>query len=47
MKICAKCHHEGRCLKGDRHEKCDCFIGKDKEHCDDKHCDDKHCDDKY
>ncbi len=47
MKICAKCHHEGRCLKGARHEKCDCFIGEDKEHCDDNHCDDKHCDNKH
>ena len=51
MKICAKCHHEGRCLKGEKHERCDCFLGKD----DDKHdkcdkCDkcDKHdmCDKK-
>ena len=47
MKICAKCHHEGRCLKGALHEKCDCFIGEDKEHCDDNHCDDKHCDNKH
>lgn len=26
IKICAKCHHEGKCLKGDKHEKCDIFI---------------------
>ena len=26
IKICAKCHHEGKCLKGDKCEKCDCFI---------------------
>ena len=26
IKICAKCHHEGKCLKGDKHEKCDCFL---------------------
>lgn len=26
IKICAKCHHEGKCLKGEKHEKCDCFI---------------------
>ena len=26
IKICAKCHHEGKCLKGDKHDKCDCFI---------------------
>ncbi len=33
IKICAKCHHEGKCLKGDKMDKCDCFIdgkpGKD------------------
>lgn len=47
IKICAKCHHEGRCLKGDKHEKCDCFLEsekcKDKK---DKKCD-KKCDEKY
>lgn len=26
IKICAKCHHEGKCLKGDKNDKCDCFI---------------------
>ena len=26
IKICAKCHHEGKCLIGERCEKCDCFI---------------------
>ena len=26
IKICAKCHHEGKCLKGEKHDKCDCFI---------------------
>ena len=26
IKICAKCHHEGKCLKGDKHDKCDCFL---------------------
>ena len=26
IKICAKCHHEGTCLKGDKCDKCDCFI---------------------
>lgn len=26
IKICAKCHHEGKCLKGEKCEKCDCFI---------------------
>ena len=28
VKICAKCHHEGKCLKGDKHDKCDCFLEK-------------------
>ena len=26
IKICAKCHHEGKCLKGDKHDKCDCYL---------------------
>ena len=39
IKICAKCHHEGKCLKGEKCEKCDCFIDEDKEHC--KKCDKK------
>ena len=31
IKICAKCHHEGKCLKGEKCDKCDCFIeSKDK-----------------
>ena len=38
IKICAKCHHEGKCLKGDKHDKCDCFIGDKKPHCDDRSC---------
>ena len=41
IKICAKCHHEGKCLKGDKHDKCDCFIGDKKPCFDDKPCDDK------
>ena len=45
-KLCAKCHHEGKCLKGDRHDKFDCYL--DKINCLDKdkeeHCDDE---DKY
>ena len=51
IKICAKCHHEGRCLKGEKHEKCDCFLESDKckdkkdEKYDDK-CKDK-CDEKH
>ena len=28
VKVCAKCHHEGKCLKGVKKD-CDCFIGKD------------------
>ena len=31
IKICAKCHHEGKCLKGDKCDKCDCFIDDRKE----------------
>ena len=45
IKICSKCHHEGKCLKGEKHEKCDCFID-DKKPChkeDDCEC---HKDDK-
>ena len=41
IKICAKCHHEGKCLKGDKHDKCDCFLDC-KDDCHDK-CHDK-CD---
>lgn len=26
-KICARCHHEGKCLKGDKKDKCDYYIG--------------------
>ncbi len=26
IKICAKCFHEGSCLKGEKNDKCDCFI---------------------
>lgn len=39
IKICAKCHHEGKCLKGDKCDKCDCFIDDKKDECDkcDKH----------
>lgn len=28
--ICAKCHHEGECLKGEHMEKCDCIVPCDK-----------------
>lgn len=40
IKICAKCHHEGNCLKGTK-MKCDCFIGQDKP-CDDC-CEENSC----
>ena len=39
IKICAKCHHEGKCLKGDKCDKCDCFINEKHEPC--KKCDKK------
>lgn len=29
IKICAKCNHEGKCLKGEKCDKCDIFIGDD------------------
>ena len=51
IKVCAKCHHEGRCLKGEKNEKCDYFLESEKckdkkdEKCD-KKCNDK-CNDKY
>ena len=31
IKICAKCHHEGKCLKGEKNDKCDYFIDNRKE----------------
>lgn len=45
IKICAKCHHEGKCLKGEKNDKCDCFIDNEKQHfCkhEDKKCEDNH-----
>ena len=45
IKICAKCHHEGKCLKGEKHEKCDCFLEEKPRH-DDECKDDKHDKDK-
>ena len=45
IKICAKCHHEGKCLKGEKCDKCDCFMNwhKDWDKCDKKEdkCDKK------
>ena len=31
VKICSKCHREGKCLKGVDMKQCDCFIGGKKE----------------
>ena len=45
IKICAKCHHEGKCLKGEKNEKCDCFIESDK--CKDKDKKDEKYEEKY
>lgn len=36
IKVCAKCHHEGKCLKGDKCDICDCFIDNTKDCKDDK-----------
>ncbi len=33
VKVCAKCHHEGRCLKGVDMDCCDCYVCEDKECC--------------
>ena len=47
IKICAKCHHEGKCLRGEKHEKCDCFLEekpKYEEKCKD---DQKDCEKKF
>lgn len=30
IKICAKCNHEGKCLKGKKDGKCDCFAEDNK-----------------
>lgn len=41
VKVCSKCHREGKCLKGVDMKKCDCFIGKcDKDDYKDEHKDD-------
>lgn len=54
FKICAKCHHEGKCLKGEKHDKCDCFLGKkeceredyEKKYWEEKECGRKECEKK-
>ena len=28
VKICKECKRQGKCLKGDKHDKCDCFLEK-------------------
>ena len=53
VKVCSKCHREGKCLKGIDLKKCDCFVGKKedlekcKEKCDYKKDDEKKYDEKY
>ncbi len=46
VKVCAKCTHEGKCLRGIKMDKCDCFVGKDdcckKEHHKDECCKEDH-----
>lgn len=48
VKVCAKCEHEGSCLKGIDMDKCDCFV-KDTNPCkphhkhEDEHCNDDKC----
>lgn len=33
VKVCAKCHREGKCLKGVDMKKCDCFLDDKKDDC--------------
>ena len=40
IKVCAKCHHEGKCLKGDKCDKCDCFVETNKDCKECKECKD-------
>jgi len=53
VKVCAKTHREGKCLKGVDLKKCDCFVGKKedlekcKEKCDYKKENEKKYEDKY
>ncbi len=30
IKVCARCNHEGKCLKGSSMDKCDCYVDGDK-----------------
>lgn len=43
VKVCSKCHREGKCLKGVDMKECDCFVGDKKDDCkfDEKPCCDK------
>lgn len=49
VKVCARCGHEGKCLKGVKMGKCDCFVGGKKPECkevckkDHDDCCDKEC----
>ncbi len=33
IKVCSKCHREGKCLKGVDMKECDCFIEDKKDNC--------------
>lgn len=33
VKVCSKCHREGKCLKGVDMKECDCFVGEKKDDC--------------
>ena len=37
IKICAKCHHEGTCLKGDKLKGCDCYLEDEHDDCNYEH----------
>lgn len=37
VNVCAKCSHEGKCLKGEKMDKCDCFVGDCKHECRPEH----------
>ena len=43
IKVCAKCHHEGKCLKGIDID-CDHHFGNDCKPCQDDRCDTPECD---
>lgn len=37
VSVCAKCSREGKCLKGVKMGKCDCFVGDCKPECKPEH----------